>query len=95
MKKRMRDTNTQEEIVLGFNCITFAEPTVTEQQLNIMVNDVSWHESHVDYLVGEQKDVPFPKEVRSLFVGCCWLWSHCACDQGMDFNAWANAVFLR
>jgi hypothetical protein len=30
--------------------------------VRVLVNDVAWSDNHVDYLLTEQKDSPFPEE---------------------------------
>ena len=57
----MGDTNTKEEIISGWQVITLDDPSakVQEQQLRVLVNDLSWTDGHVDYLLNEQQDSAF------------------------------------
>lgn len=64
MKDRMGDTNTAEEILEGWGFITYYSdaPKASIKTLEILVNDVAWKTSHVEYLKTIQKDADCGEE---------------------------------
>merc|ERR1712037_550478 len=68
---KLGDTNTQEEILEGFNLLSLERPRLPADNLEAVVNDVSFKQSHVDYLKVEMKEdtegYDFPTWTQEVF----------------------------
>ena len=72
MIPRCGDTNTKEEIHDGFKLISLDKEVVLLEQLDVLVNDLSFKDSHVSYLKKEIKakdaGLDFPTWTEEVFA---------------------------
>jgi len=53
---KLGDTNTKEEILLGFKLLSLEQPRLKGDNLEAVVNDLSFRVHHVEYLKAEMKE---------------------------------------
>lgn len=71
MATKLGDTNSKDEIIQSFKYCCYDAEFVTVQNLDVLVNELSWKTSHVDYLKQEMKPLgdgmDYPKWTQEVF----------------------------
>jgi len=69
---KLGDTNTKEEIIQGFKYLSLDKETILAEQLEVVVNDLTFKDHHVVYLKKEIKQVSggydFPTWTEEVFA---------------------------